>query len=161
MPRFYTQRTLIILLLLASCAREDNWRVSYIRTGDADFNSSKLTYLSHGIDLELMQTPIGFRSYLKVHSHPAAPHQGNPKKAFVSMQTEKDFLQDVAARHEGGQKIVLPPSLEEFLLTSLKEGKSVTIEISGYKITISPEAFEKRFHEMQNPPLHSPFHLPF
>lgn len=147
------------LVLLASCSGRSDWNVSYLSTGSQEFNSAKLSLPTtdrvHGMDVEFIQTELGIRTYLQVHSHPVS------KNIIVTIKAKDHEMKETAILHEGGQRILLPPELQEFLLSSLKEGKSVTIEIPGYQTTLSTEGFAARLEKMENPPFKLPFKLPF
>lgn len=154
-----------VLIFLAACAKTNNWAVSHIQTGDAEFDSSKLSFPTHdavnGIDLEMLCIHGQVRSYLQVHSQTVPPYQGNLKKALVTLQIGDETFTETAFRHEGGQRIRLSATLQDRLLAALKENKSVTIRLEGFKTVISAEEFLNRFKEFQGSPIKNPFQLPF
>lgn len=155
----------IILILLNSCAKTDHWSVSRIHTGDEKFDSAKLLFPAYdvvnGIDLELLCIQGKIRSYLQVHSQTIPPYQGNLKAALVTLEIGDETFKDTAFRHEGGQRLRLSQALEDCLLDALKENKTVTIHLEGYKTSVSAEKFLKNFKELQNSPIKNPFQLPF
>ena len=154
-----------LCFVLACCTQTTDWNVSYLTAGSKEFNSAKLFLPAkdpvNGMDVEFLQTKLGVRAYLQVHSHPTVPYEGNTHETWVRLKTDQDQLNGPAVRHEGGQRIFLSPPMQEFLLSSLKKGKVVVIELTGYKATVSAQGFKKEFEEMQNPPFNFPIHLPF
>ena len=155
----------ILLLLLCSCAQNDNWTVSHIQTGNEAFNSSKLEFPAHdtvnGIDLEFLCVQGKTHAYLQVHSQTIPAYQGNPKESIVSLQIGETTFSDTAHRHQGGQRLLLSDALQEHLLKALNENKSVIIRLEGYKTIVDAEQFSKHFEEFQSSPIRNPFQLPF
>jgi len=155
----------IFLFLLCSCTQNDNWAVNHIQTGNEAFNSSKLSFPTHdavnGIDLEFLCVQGKVHAYLQVHSQTIPPYQGNPKEAVVTLQMGETTFSGIAHRHEGGQRLLLSDSLQEHLLKALKENKSVTIRLEGYKTVVAAEQFSEHFEEFQGSPIRNPFQLPF
>ena len=147
------------------CTQNTDWSVSYLTSSNTEFSSARLFFPTkdwvNGIDVEFVQTSDGLHAYLQVHSHPIPPYLDNPKEALVNLQTENNSCCGAAIRREGGQKILLSPILQDFLLSSLKEGKSVTMELVGYETVILADGFNEHLYEMQNRPFDYPFHLPF
>jgi len=151
--------------LLIGCSRSDNWKVSHIQSGSKQFSSSRLSYHTpdpiNGIDVEFLALDTSCNLYLHVHSHPVKPYKGDQKTALVSMKTEEKSESFVAKRHAGGQRLLLPAQANDFLVTSLKEGKTVIISTSGYSSTLSPNSFERKYHLLEKPPrFKNPVHSP-
>jgi hypothetical protein len=158
-------KNLLFAILLFGCSRSDNWSVSHIRTGDKDYNSSKLSYAApdpvNGIDVEILNMQNSFRTYLHVHSHMVPPYQDNPKEALVVLEAEDGSLNGVAVRREGGQRLLLSDAHQKFLLSHLVEKKPVTIRVEGYAITLNADNFPEHYAELQSPPLTIPLRMPY
>ena len=162
-------RTLaFLLLLLCSCGQNHRqnhcWALGYQKTGNAAYDSSKLCYRSadpiNGIDLEFLHTRGALNLYLTVHAGPIPPYQGNPKQALVIFLIEKEKIECIAARHEGGGRLLLPPEIQETLVETFKKNESVLIQLEGYVAKIDPAHFLKNFTKMQkSTPLDIPFKL--
>ena len=155
----------IFLLLLCSCAQNDNWTVDHIQTGNEAFSSSKLSFPTHdavnGIDLEFLRVEGQLHTYLQVHSQAIPPYQGNPKEALVTLQMGETTFSGIAHRHEGGQRLLLSNPLQEYLLKALQDQTSVTIRLEGYKTVVATEQFLEHFAEFQGSPIRNHFQLPF
>lgn len=155
----------ILLFVLAGCAKTDNWAVDRIQAGDKQFDSAKLSFptqdIVNGVDLELLCIQGKIRSYLQVHSQTIPPYQGDPKAALVLLQVGDETFAGIAFRHEGGQRVRLSENLQDRIISALKENKSVTIRLEGYKAVVSSQEFGKHFEEIQNFPIKNPFQLPF
>jgi len=155
-----------LLLLSSSCSSSSHWSVQHQHTGNADFNSSKLSYYApdkvNGIDLEILSQEQSMRIYLNVHSRRIPAFKGNPQEALIKITVEDQVFELIGARHQGGQRLLLPESILGILISQLKEGKSIFIELEGYSGIIHGEQFAKKFQKIAHPPaFESPFHLPF
>lgn len=151
----------LLLLSFLSCNQSDSWQISRIETGTPKFDSSKLTYhspdRSNGIDLEMLHTHQSLHFYLQVHSQTIPAYQGNPKEALVNITIGETKHALVAPRHEGGQRLLLPDSAHDIIITALKANQPIKIELEGYSASIDPAQFSEYFNEMQHPSL---FRLP-
>jgi hypothetical protein len=155
----------LLLLSFFSCAAKSQWEVSHIKGGSAEFNSSRLAYHSedrvNGIDLEFLKTKDSLNLYLHVHSRPIPCFQDSPKKAKVTVQAEDKSYTFSALRHEGGQRLLLPSSIQEIIIETLKNGMPVVIHLEGYDVSIEPACFSDFFYKLHYPPRFSSlFHLP-
>jgi hypothetical protein len=154
----------LLLLWLCSCGKRDNWQVSYIQTGNRSYDSSKLTYFSadpvNGVDLEILKVEDQLRAYLHVHTQTIPSYLGNPKEAFVTLYIEGQPFFGVAARHEGGQRVLLSPELQATLLEALQERKNVTIALEGFSTLILAENFKNHLKAFGSVPMRNPFHFP-
>jgi hypothetical protein len=124
-----------------------------MRTGNTAYDSSKLCYRSadalNGIDLEFLNTHNALRLYLSVHAQPIPPYQGNPKQARVTLLVGEQKVECIAARHEGGGRLLLPEEFQETLIEIFKKNQLVTIELEGYTAQIDPAQFQENFTKMQ------------
>lgn len=151
---------LAVLLALCACSRSDHWAMDRIETGDKDFDSSKLAYRSpdplRGIDLEFIRTKEALRLFIAVHSQPVPASVENPKEAKVWLTVGEKREVFSAARHEGGQRLLLPDLLCDAIVSALKAGKTVTLSLQGYTSKIEPKEFSAHFKKLDKPPLFSP-----
>jgi len=163
--RFSVSRRKIfaVFLLFSSCTGSDRWTVSHL--GSHKEGSSRLTYSSqdavNGLDLEFLRVGTDLHTYLQVHSQSIPPLNGNPKEALVVFKFGDKELSGVAFRHEGGQRLMLPPAMQQQLINALKEEKQVTIRLQGYQAVIDAASFPQSFGDLQSSPLQNPIQLPF
>ncbi len=155
---------LFLFLLLAGCAKSDPWSLDTVKAGGS-YNSSKLCYHAedqvNGIDLELLSASEKLSIYLTVHSHAIPFYPNDPKKALVRISNPHKKMTFLAHRREGGQRLLLPESAHDFVLSSLQNGEPLTLQIPGYITTIEPGYFSKYFEKLQHPlPFELTIHLP-
>ncbi len=148
-------RIVALLLLLCSCARNDSWSASYIKSGHSEFDSSKISYHSQdraqGLDLEILQVGGLTHAYFQVQSHTIASYEGNPKKALLTFVVGEDTYSDIALRHEGGQRVSLSDKMQQLLLSSLQKNLSVTVRLGSFETIIKAEKFTKYYTEGKSP----------
>lgn len=90
------------------------------------------------MEVEFVRTASGLRSYLNVHSLKFAEETAHAKKTeivLISDGTERHYLAD---RLEGGQRLLLPPEAQEFLLDQLAENHSVRVVSGRFDVEVSP-----------------------
>lgn len=156
----------VILFGLFSCGAPSPWVLNYIKSGDSEFNSSRLTYRNadknNGIELEFLKTEESLNLYLYVHSRSISCFHDNPKKAKVIMEGDGKNYVIIASRHEGGQRLLIPSSYQQIIIDLLHAGIPICLSIEGYNVSIDPVHFSEFFYKMHYPPqFSSPFHLPF
>lgn len=156
----------LVCLFFLSCSAKSPWVSQSIKTGNPDYNSTRLVYHSpdklHGIDLELLKTGETTRLYLIVHSHTVPPYKGDPKRAAVLLTIDKKSYTVIAGRREGGQKLLMPDSARELILSALKNGTFIDISLKGYTAKVTSENFSSKYQEWEHPsPFSNPIILPF
>ena len=155
----------IVLLLLASCQSQNSWEVSHVQAGNKEYTSARLSHkirdIVNGIGIEMICAKGKVNTYLEVHAQTIPAFQGNPKEALVIMKIENKTYQAIAPRHEGGQRVSLPPQLQQLLVESLQLNLPVTILLEGYYATLESKDFSEQFRELQSSPINNPFQLPF
>lgn len=156
---------LLLLLFLFACESNKSWEVSHVQAGKKAYNSARLSYPVHdtvnGIGIEMICAEGLINTYLEVHAQQIPPYQGNPKEALVILKIEGKTFQGIAHRHEGGQRVSLPPQLHQLLIESLQLNQPVTVLLEGYFTTLDPTEFGEQFRELQSEPFQNPFQLPF
>lgn len=139
-------------LLLSCCTKQDHWNVSHIKTGQSEFDSSKLTYLAsdriNGIQLEFLRTKHALHLYAFVHSQPIPAYRGNPKQAKVIIRIEAQEFPFIAIRHAGGHRLLIPEETQDLITQSLHDAKSITLELQGYIETIESAGFSQHFEKL-------------
>ncbi|HUD00839.1 MAG TPA: hypothetical protein VMR37_00770 [Rhabdochlamydiaceae bacterium] len=154
-----------LLLILCACESNKSWEVSHVQSDKKDNHSSRLSYpvgdIVNGIGIEMICAQGLVNTYLEVHAQHIPPYQGNSKEALVILKIEGKTFQGIADRHEGGQRLSMPPQLHQLLIESLQLGRPVTILLEGYFTTLDPKEFSEQFRELQSPPINNPFQSPF
>jgi hypothetical protein len=156
---------ILLLLLLFACESNKSWEVSHVQAGKKAYNSARLSYpvrdTVNGIGIEMICAQGLVNTYLEVHAQHIPPYQGNPKEALVILKIEGKTFQGIAHRHEGGQRVSLPPQLHQLLIESLQLNQPVTVLLEGYFTTLDPAEFSEQYRELQSDPIKNPFQLPF
>jgi hypothetical protein len=156
----------IILICITGCRSNNSWVFDRVESGNAAFNSSRLTFPSsdqiNGIDVEFLKTPHHLYTYLNVHSLPISPLKSSPQHAFVYIIIGEEKHRFEALRREGGQRLLLPEDASSLLISALQKHQTIILKIAGYTSQISPQGFSKYYSELDRTPLFpNPFHLPF
>ncbi len=154
-----------LLLFLFACESNKSWEVSHIQAGKKDYNSARLSYpvldTVNGIGIEMICAKGLINTYLEVHAQHVPAYQGNEKEALVILKIEGKTFQGIGHRHEGGQRVSLPPQLQQLLTESLQLNQPVTVMLEGYFTTLEPKEFSEQYRELQSEPIKNPFQLPF
>ncbi len=155
---------MIFLFLLCSCGTQSSWQVSHLQTGNSAFDSSRVLFSSNdpvnGLDVELIRSDGQIFAYLQVHTQETIPYEDNPKEAIVRLIMQDKTIESIAHRHEGGQRLLLTEPLKQTLLDALKLEKDVTIELMGYRTTLSGKGFLDSYAALQKTPLRNPLQPP-
>ena len=134
-------------------------------SGKKAYNSARLSYpvqdAVNGIGIEMICAQGLINTYLQIHAQRIPAYQGNDKEALVILKIDGKTFQGIAHRHEGGQRVSLPPQLQQVLTESLQLNQPVTVLLEGYFTTIDPKEFSEQFRELQSEPINNPFQLPF
>lgn len=144
---------LLFLLFLAGCSHSDSWHYAHLKTADSQYDAKKLAFLNpdkvNGIDMEILLVQETLHIYLNVHSTPILSHYRDAKQALVTIRTGEERMQLLAFRHEGGKRILLPETIYPTLLSTLRAGTPILIELEGYRATVEGKGFEEKFHKLQ------------
>jgi len=156
---------LFFLFLLCACESNKSWEVSHIQAGKKEYSSARLSYpvldTVNGIGIEMICAQGLVNTYLEVHAQHVPPYQGNPKEALVILKIEGKTFQGIGHRHEGGQRVSLPPQLQQLLVESLQLNQPVTVLLEGYFTTLEPKEFSEQYRDLQSEPMKNPFQLPY
>ena len=154
-------KALLLLFTLFGCYETSPWNVSYLEGGDSSRVSCLTRDKVNGVGVEMVYAKNSLRTYLEVHSQSIPPYRGNEQEALVILKTATQVIRTVASRHAGGQRLLLPSDSQQILIDNLLEGESVTIELQGYRQTLSPDHFSNKFSKIKKIPLNIPIQLPF
>lgn len=155
----------LLFLFTTSCNPISPWCVFHLNETPDQCNSARLYYPIHdivnGVSISIVYSAKNkgehsefeaLTTYIEVHSQEIPAYKGNMKNAIVRMDIDGAHYQGVAYRHEGGQRIVLPSSLQQILLQALQQNRSVTIQLEGYQAIIYPDSFNEEFKKLFIPP---------
>jgi hypothetical protein len=158
-------KSLFFLFFLVGCSSPSPWHVSYLPGAQKEFDSARLIYPIHdrvnGLAVEIIYTKEQLRTYFVVHSQAIPPYQGNPKEALAILKTGDQTIRAIAFRHEGGQRISLPPKQQQFFIKTLLSGQDVAIQLQGYSTNVSAKHFKAEYDNLKKDPLNLPIQLPF
>lgn len=151
----FIQRVLraLCLLLLASCSPAPRqWESQEIATQSSCFNGDRLllgpdTNYSHS-ELELLRSPSGTRLYINLLFLGARPCQENPERTEVQVSfDEGEPLIIYPFLLAGGQRLLFSGEDADFLIQSLLDGKSFTIQIGRSSLKVIPDNFSKLYED--------------
>lgn len=152
----------LLLPLCFSCTKSSQWSHREIHTAHAPFDSHCLYYRTldpiNGIDIQILRTQEMLSTYLQVHSQGIPLLKTDPQKVKVTFISENEKRSFLVECHQGGQRLLLPSSVQQVLLDLLQKNSPVTIELEGYSETVHPESF---LQKMDKSSFKIPFHLPF
>lgn len=159
------RKTLLLLLLLASsCQRTSNWTYRHIEEMKSS-GCTQITYhspdQSRGIDVEFLSKEGLLSAYLQVHSHPIVPSPLEKEMVEVHLHSRNGRHLFLAPIREGNYRVRLSQELQEELIKELISGHTVTIELSGYSVTIDATEFQAQYSKLERHPLQIPFSLYF
>lgn len=134
--------------LFSSCSSQANWQLTSIPTGQKDFDSTRLSYLSadslEGMNLEFFYTNGIITSYLSTLGRRISMDQG--AKALVQFKSET--IEIPLDLHEGLMRVRLPDELTAKAILALQEGETVTIIVGSTMQTFQPEQFSTLFYKL-------------
>jgi hypothetical protein len=154
-----------IAVIFFACSKSSHWSSDRISSEEKESCSSRLSYTSkdriHGVDVEFLKIGDRLNVYLHIHSIPVPPQEGNPNTAPVKIKTGEGIFSFSAYRFEGGQRFLLSEQASHLLISALQNQKEATLILPGYRSTIQPEDFSRKFHQLQHAlPFTNPFHSP-
>jgi len=131
-----------------SCSRQSNWELSSIPTGQQDFDSARLSYLSTdrlaGMNLDFFCSNGNITAYLSTSGRPISAEES--VKVLVRFQSET--FEIPISLHEGKMKVRLPDELTAKTALALQDGEPVTIMIGSTMQTFQPEQFSTLFQKL-------------
>lgn len=137
-------------VLLLACQHNDRWRNVTIRTGNEQFDSSKLIYpatnFCHDLEMEFLYTGKKLHAYINVYAETIPCYQEDTQVALLVLDVkghQYDFLVD---RLSGGQRLKIPDDSLNFMLGLLEKYPYVTLTLgNAYRTKINALDFNKHF----------------
>jgi hypothetical protein len=169
----YCISLLFLTGLCLSCSAQSNWQLTSIPTGQKDFDSARLCYLTPerigGMNLEFFKTNESVTAYLstlgrrfkdrsgitrspleklarKKQPDEQSPIIENTTKAIVQFKTET--LEIPLIVHEGLMRVRLPDEITAKITSALQDGEAVTIMIGSTTQTFQPDHFSTLFNKL-------------
>lgn len=153
---FSLRRSLILLLALTSCTKktEREWGLQTNVTACPRYNAGRI-YLEPEkeydyLEIEIIRSQTGIRFYINVLFLQAQPcvEDATKTKIEVIFEDEEEPWIVYGRILKGGQRILLPSDVTDYLIQSLLTGHSFDIHLGQYRIRAISNAFEKHYHEL-------------
>lgn len=150
------QRAIFVLclVLLTSCSTPcRQWILCEIGGEDPCFNSGRLilepdSTICH-LELELDRSQSGIRMYVNLLLLQAPPLPEDPQKTALSILFEDgESLIVYPYLLTGGQRLLLPPDVADFLIATLLEGRPFTIQIGRQNLSVIIDQFEPLYQRL-------------
>lgn len=134
------------------------WELNVIKTRTACFNGGRLLLgpdsdYSH-LELELVRTSSGIRFYIDLLLLQASPWKEDTTRTTMTIQFEE---QEPWIIHpylfKGGQRLLIPADEADFLVQSLIDGFSFTIQIGRSQISVIPNQFVECYKRLLDLPI--------
>ncbi|PCI94538.1 hypothetical protein COB11_03750 [Candidatus Aerophobetes bacterium] len=150
--------TLAILVCCIGCSRTDSWRNSSIKTGNKEFDSSKLIYpasnYTHDFQLEFLYSENSLKGYINLYSNKAPIHADDSELAMLKFIVNGNRYETIVDRLSGGQRVRLPADALALLINLLEKHSEVTVFFKeGVKFNISTYSFKNHFKSLKAKPL--------
>jgi len=146
-PQFRKHLALICLsLLLAGCATAHSaWRFDAIDSGDARFNSTRLTFSDpiSPLRFELLRSEETLEAFLSLTKY---RFTGTEVKTVWEIDGER--WEGPLPVLEGKMRLKLPPALTDKIVHSLKEGRQVAIMVDGFEEHLTPDRFGEQYDKL-------------
>jgi len=157
-------------LLLLACQHNDRWKNVSIRTGNGQFDSSKLVYpatnFCHDLEVEFLYTDKHLHAYINVYAETVPAYEEDPQVALLVLHVKGQQYDLLVDRLSGGQRLKIPQESLNFLIDLLEKYPYVTFTLGSiYRTKINALDFNKHFKMLKakkNPMLSSnPISLAF
>lgn len=157
MPFLHTQRGFLTLCLivLSSCSTPTprKWEIQEILTKNPCFNGGRLVLGPDSdcsyLELELFRNSSGIRFYLNLLFLQAPPWEEDPARTSITILFEG---QEPWVVHpyllEGGQRLLLPGDVADFLVQALFNEQEFIIQIGRKQITVISTQFIKTYQRL-------------
>lgn len=132
---------LLMIWFLPSCQKESRaWSYNEIHGSCQNFDSQKMTLKTanplRGLELKIVRTQSGQRCIVDIFSLPIPPN-----RATISCSVEESTHTFYAQWLDGGQRLILCKEAEDYLITNLRSGKTITLASGRYREEIIPNGF--------------------
>jgi hypothetical protein len=98
--------------------------------------------------LEFLPLREKMASFVTFSETKIIPSSGKSVRLFLRI--DQQTFETTADLYEGNQRLALNQEITERIIQSLQRGKSLEMEINGYKLLISPENFLQQYSKLLN-----------
>jgi hypothetical protein len=159
----YYRRVLstLCLLCLCSCSKTTReWNFWTNGNPNACFSSGRMTLASDNttsqMELEISRTASGTRMYLNIFLLAVAPLSEDPNKATFELIIEGQApLRFYPYRLEGGQRLLLPQEVSDYIIELLLSNQCFTIKLGRNQLMVIPQQFEKNYQKLMALPINA------
>lgn len=133
----------LFFLLLTNCGSNTSWRLDSISTGEASFDSSRLSYQSPAshLKIEFLNISDEIRGFISLSQYRVTPSKDNPHAVEVTITIDGESQSALLPLRAGKMRIGLTDEITSQIILALQEGKEVVILLNGDSATISPLSF--------------------
>ncbi len=141
------------LICINSCTSTINpWLIDSSCGTPASANSIRLYLCTSGgcgdLGLELVRTCEGIRLYLNVFGLNIQPCERDETVSTVFVSFRERSYSFCADRFLGGQRLLIPKSVQDEIIEYLQQNQPVLIRVGRYQADIYPDQFLKPFAKM-------------
>ncbi|MDR3624886.1 MAG: hypothetical protein P4L16_07100 [Chlamydiales bacterium] len=144
-------KLILICLLFSACSSQRQlWKHHEITTVESQYNSQRVyaypEELFCGIEFEVIRDSYSVNSYLNVFigSIPEVPN--NSLFATVALRIDEQIYTFLARRFSGGQRLLLPSTYTQLIISSLLASKTCSFRLEGgYFGEFPPAGFAKEW----------------
>lgn len=145
----------LLLLCFVGCARS-SWQHTSIRSGNTDYDISKLTHPSSnptdGLELELTRCGKEIHGYLNVHALELPSHEEDPHATTLTIRAQCASKTFVIPLLQGGQRARLTDTCLDYLLQTLSLKPSVTLSSGHFSETLDSANFDRHYNALLREP---------
>ncbi len=131
-----------LFLVFFSCSTPPKWLQEDIEARSKEQRAERYFYapedLTTRANVQILKGEYGTRFSLHLLSRPAKASPNEQDKVPVNVTVENDTQTYLAHLMKGGQVLLFNEKDGAWLLRLLKNGKSVQLSLSGYRITLPP-----------------------
>jgi hypothetical protein len=140
---------LFFLGFCLGCSPQSKWQLTSIPTGQKNFDSARLSYLTAdslaGLNLDFYYSNGSISSFLSTSGRQICDDRS--AKALIQFQSET--IEIPLDLHEGRMRIRLPDELSAKVIFALQNGEIVTISMGSTKQIFQPEEFGPLFQQFK------------
>ena len=155
---FRVLMTLTAFIILTACSKtERQWTYGQNITHSPCYNSGRMflatDLLAPYFEMELVRSPSDLRLYLNILVLEAPPHPNDPSRTCVTIFWENDSLTVYPHLFKGGQRLLFPPDVTQFLINKLLNDQSFTISLGRRKCEVVPGNFKTGYEQLMQIPV--------
>lgn len=155
---FRVLATVLAVLILTACSKSDRqWAYGQNITHSPLYNSGRMFLPTDQsapyFAMELIRCSSGMRLYLNILVLEAPPHPHDPSRTCVTILFENDSLVVYPYLLKGGQRLLFPPDVTEYLINQLLDEHSFTVAVGHRKFEVIPGNFKAGYDQLKQIPI--------